>query len=366
MPRLIDKLDAAVGRTPPALDLGIDYLTRRPGPPALIGEDGAYSAGWYESFEGRFNPEDSSAFGLAMQRWFHVSLDTPRHFINLNIADLAKAGNVALLVADKETGAFEQASVTHLFQQNSISVSEDLRCFEDPRSHSFVKVDPGEERFTFSLHADHLHVSGVARRAIAPPFVQITRFQRGRGSLQWYGNLALEHGTLTLGREVTALPAGARGLYDRTIGHQRGIQSWNWVAASGTAVDEETGEVVPIGVQVARDRPAARPAVESKKHVVWLDGVVHKIPSADFRYGYLDAEARQTTEWHIVSPQPGDSWLDLTFQPRFQRRERQQLVLVSTDFNQYYGALSGRLRVAGKTLVLQEMFAVTEESLMEI
>ena len=58
--------------------------------------------------------------------------------------------------------------------------------------------------------------------------------------------------------------------------------------------------------------------------------------------------------------------MDLRFDPRFQRREQRDGVLAKGDFNQYYGEVSGRIRVSGRSLVLDGVFAVTEDSRLEI
>ena len=42
------------------------------------------------------------------------------------------------------------------------------------------------------------------------------------------------------------------------------------------------------------------------------------------------------------------------------------MVLVNADFNQYYGALSGRVHVDGRTWRVDKLFAVTEESALEL
>jgi hypothetical protein len=95
MPRIIDRLDAAVGRTPAELDLHIDYTRQVPSPAALISPEGTYNAGWFERFDGAYNFADSSAFTMALNRFFHVTLDTPDHYLVWNIADFGRAGNVA-------------------------------------------------------------------------------------------------------------------------------------------------------------------------------------------------------------------------------------------------------------------------------
>ena len=367
MPRIIDALDAAVGRTPAYLDDDVDYLKLQPAPPALIGSSQRYVAGWFEHFDGVFNFEDTQALRLALQCWVHLSIDTPERFIVLNVADLGKAGQTAILVADKSTGDFTHAASTRMFGRNEVTLTEDYRRFTDPATGSFVVMDESHDRWTFSVHAGEVHLTGTARRIGGPPFTQVTRFQRMRGSLQRYGNIVIEQALLTLGGEVHVIPPGTLGTFDHTVGHQRGLQNWNWVAAVGMATCVETGERSILGIQVAQDRSQARPMVRSYKHVVWLDDQLFKIPSAGFAYDYTDAEAKETGEWRIASDeQTGSRWLDLRFVPRFHRRERKSVVLVNADFNQYYGTLSGRIHVDGRTWRVDDMFAVTEESSLEL
>ncbi len=366
MPRLIDKLDAAAGRTPEVLDLGIAYGVQQEAPTALVAEDGTYNAGWFSAVPHRINPQDSSAFELAFQRWFHGSFDTERHFVVLNIAHLAKAGNTAVLVADKRTGEFHTSSLTRVLRANDIQVGPEARHFHDPDSGSFITMSEDDQRLVFSVHAEGLAVMGEARLALGPPLIQVTRFHRGRGSFQLYGNLEIVHGAMALRGEVVRLEPGTLGLFDRTMGHQRGQQNWNWVAAAGPATCKETGERVRIGLQVARDDDRARPVVVAEKYAIWTPEGLFKIPEACFDYEILDEQTRESSDWRITSPGHDDSYFDLTFVPRFHRRERKYLWLMNADFNQYYGELSGSVRAGGRTYVLDGLFAVTEESLLEL
>ena len=367
MPRLIDSLDYAIGRTPDHIDTGVDYLTQVPCPEKLIAADGTYNAGWFPAWTGALNVEDSSAFKMAFHRFFHLTLDTPEHFIVWNIADFSRAGNSAILVADKQTGRFTQAGHTSFFTQNQITVSDDGRRFSDPGCHSLITLTEDDQRIRFSMHIGHVHLMGEAEVAIGPLFVQCTRFHRGRGSLQWYGNLRLLHGTLSIKDRIIPLPAGALGTLDRTLGHQRGLQNWNWVAAVGTARCLEDGRTAQLGLQVHTDRAGARPRVASSKNLVWVDGAVHKIPASRFQYTLLNEADRTSGPWRITSPDQTDprGWLDLTLTPRFHRRERRRRVLINVDFNQYYGLLSGRLQVAGETWELTDYFACAEDSLLQ-
>ncbi|HJN72677.1 MAG TPA: DUF2804 family protein [Myxococcota bacterium] len=353
MPRIIDKLDAAAGRTPVFLDLGIDYSTPRPGPKALIKPDGTYEAGWFHDFDGDWNLDDSSAFDIALQRWVHLTFDAPDHFIVCNLANLTRASNTALLVANKRTGEFHHASLTHLYPQDTVRVEPPFTHWRDSETGSFVRI--GDDlSVELAINADGLHFVATARHALGPPLIQASRFQRGRGAIQWYRILELERGLLAVGDRVVELPAGTMGTCDRTIGHQRGVQAWNWVAGVGTAVDLETGERTRLGVQIAKDRHLARPQVPNKKYLIWTEDRLFKLGEVDFSYEH-------GSDWRIH----GDD-LDFRFVPAFHRHEEKRLVLVRADFHQFYGELSGTVRVGGRRLRLEPCFAVTEESLLEL
>lgn len=368
MPRIIDTLDHALGRTPDYVDTGVDYLNQVPPPEKLVGPDGTYNAGWFTHWNGEINLRDSTAFDMALHRFFHLTLDAGRHYLVWNIADFGRAGNTALLVADKESGAFEKASLAYPLVRNRMQVSPDYRTFEDPSSGSFTEISADDRHFSFSVHAEHLHFSGEGEHALGPPFVQCTRFHRGRGSLQWYGNYRLNHGTLTIGRKVIELPRGCLGTYDRTLGHQRGLQHWNWIAASGRARCAVTGERAEIGLQLHVDREGAKPRVDSLKQMVWVGDKLYKLPKVGFRYEVLDDDYN-SGPWKIGTPSQSDhgwGWVDLTLTPRFHRREERHQVIIDADFNQFYGALDGRVSVAGRVWILENFFACAEDSRLQL
>ena len=361
MPRILDKLDAASGRTPEVLDHGIDYMTRRPCPAALIA-DGVYDAGWFDHFDGAFNLDDSSAFDIALQRWVHIAFDGPDHFVVLNLANLTRASNVALLIAEKSTGRFHEASITRLYPQDTVEAEAPFLVFSDPETGSFVHIAPDLSWMEMAVSAEGLHLVARSRHALGRPFVQATRFQRGRGAIQWYSIIELEHGMLAFEGKTVVLPPGTMGTVDRTVGHQRGIQAWNWIAAVGTAVDAASGVREPLGLQIAKDRKHARPVVDSRKYLAWTRDELFKFAHVSFLYE-VRSDARDTGPW-VITSDSGD--VDLRFTPAFHRREEKRLMLVSADFNQYYGQVSGTVRVGGRTLRLEPCFAVCEESLLEL
>lgn len=365
MPRLIDKLDAASGLVPESLSDEVDYLVQRPAPEALIQPDGTYAAGWFADFPGALNLADSSAMRMSLQRWFHLTVDAPEFFVVANLANLTRASNNALLVVNKESGRFHQASLTRMFPNAAVEVDERAARFRDRETGSFVSVGP-DGSVEIALNSGGLHLVARLRPALGPPLVQVTRFQRGRGALQWFGALEIEHGSVALHDRVIALPPGTLATYDRTVGHMRGLQNWNWLAAAGQAVDRATGARVPVAVQIAQDRAEARPRVHARKYAVWVDGRLIRLHAARFDYDLLDPEHRKTSPWRIQAEGPDDAALDVILDPRHHRREARARVLVRADFNQYYGPLSGELRVGGRRFALDGLTAVAEDSLLEL
>ena len=48
------------------------------------------------------------------------------------------------------------------------------------------------------------------------------------------------------------------------------------------------------------------------------------------------------------------------------RREARSLVMIRADFNQYYGDVSGRIRLGDRAWQVRDLFAVTEDSWLEL
>jgi Protein of unknown function (DUF2804) len=349
----------------PEVDTTADaYDTRRPGPDLMVQEDGNYLGGWWDSFDGTINPEDSQGPEGQLQGWIHWSIDTERYLVVANLVDVNKASNTALLVVDKQEQTYLNSSLQYRFGDNVIEHDTAFTEASQPPDGSWATVtDAGIE---FEVHSGDLSLTGSAA-AQGDSFVQTTRGPDGYGWLQWYTNLSLTQGTLTIDGVETELPAGSLGVYDRMVGHRIHVQSWNWLSMSGTATDESTGETAVISVQVAKDQEAAQPAIAALKYTVWVDGVLTKLPSANFDYSYSDEDAKETGDWAITSDDTTGDWIEVEFHPEFHRRDQSDwLWFLHTDFNQHYGTANGKLHVDGRTWLIDDMYALCEDSLIQL
>jgi hypothetical protein len=168
--------------------------------------------------------------------------------------------------------------------------------------------------------------------------------------------------SVTLEGSEHAIPPGTLGLYDRTLGHRRSRQNWNWLAAIGETVDGER-----FAIQAAQDRGRASPRRTIHKAPMWLDGEL-LTSSSEARFTYAPPSGSQdvTGAWDIgLGEAPGRS-AELVFQPEVRRREQTRLPgVVRADFNQYYGQLSGVVR-GGHEVELDGVFAVAEDSFLSL
>lgn len=352
-----------------AADFGA-YDTMSAPPETLIQPDGSYAAGWYDAPPARLELDRNTQAGWRrLHRWFFVHFDSDELFVGANLVDLRLGGNAGIIVLDKRTGKFTVAGDTGLLWNNGVHISEDCRRFEDRRTGSMMAMSADDRTLEFDLDVDGVRFTGRASELFAQPFVQSTRLGASLGTLQMWGNLRLDEGSVTIkGRRVDLQP-GLYGAYDRSLGHRRLLENWNWVASCGEATRDRDGQTLPFALHAARDRADARPQVDGSKYLLWLGDRFLKLPDLRFEYTYTDAAALETTRWRIVSPRSKDqeAWVDLSFTPRFHRRDAHRVPLVlNVDHSQYFGSLNGTVRLDGETFTVRDVFATTEDSRMTV
>lgn len=340
-------------------------------PPATLLADGRYLPGWFSEEPARLNTFDNAEAGWRrLHRWFFLHFDSPDYFIGANIADLRLGGNVGIIVLDKRTGHFEVAERTALLLNNKVAISDDCRAFCDPTSGSYIRMLEDAEGPTggveFGLFVGDTRLVGQASAQFARPFVQSTRLGDALGTFQVWGNLRLEAATLTLNDTEIVLPSGSHGAFDRSLGHRRLLENWNWVATCGEA--RRGSDTVPFALHAALDRSGARPIVDAHKFVLWLGDEMVKVDDLRFDYDYLDEAERKTSAWRIHSRRTeGKPWVDLRFDPDFHRRDLKRIPLIlNVDHSQYFGNLNGQVCAGGEICEVVDVFATVEDSMMVV
>lgn len=355
---------ALLGCVPATFDVSADdYLTLKPSPDAMVGEDGIYNGGWYESFTGRINPEDALGPDGAFKGWLHFSLQDDRYLISVNLADMGNAGNTAITLLEHATGQQQVQSITQSFGDNPVELNADFTEAVNTDDGSYIRAVDNASRLEFDVRAGDLHLVGAANALFAQDFVQISRYHDGYGILQWYGIIQVEQATLTTPTETLELGPETLGAYDRMAGHRRTHQAWNWVGAVGPATRVSDGAEVMIALQLTTDKEESRPWVDSQKYAVWVDGALHKVPSVEFSFDHPVEGAAMTTDWEVASRPEDTDRVDLVFTPVSVRQDiTGYLWFYYTDFRQYCGRLNGTITLGGEVYEVEDLRALGEDS----
>lgn len=341
------------------------YDVMAPPPSELIDASGSYPAGWYTEPPATLNLDRTKAGWRRLHRWFFLHFDSEDLFIGANLIDLRFGGNAGIVELNKRTGEFTVHSATGLAFNNEVKISEDCREFRDEKTDSFVRITSDDQNLSFKLDIHGVTFEGEASALFDRPFVQSTRLDETLGTLQMWGNLTLDSGRLIKNGVTRELSPGLYGAYDRSVGHRRLLENWNWIVACGEAVHGV--EAVPFALHAAADRSDARPRVDGRKSALWVGNRFVKITDLVFEYEYTDQAALKTTPWRVHSSKNKVHWVDLVFHQQFHRRDTHRIpLLFNVDHSQYFGEITGEVCVDGKVHDVAQVFATTEDSRMVI
>ncbi|MEE4250388.1 MAG: DUF2804 domain-containing protein [Alcanivoracaceae bacterium] len=139
------------------------------------------------------------------------------------------------------------------------------------------------------------------------------------------GELRLEQETLDLGA------IGACGHHDFSAGFMRRETFWNWACFSGL----QQGKLVGINLSCGVNETSYT------ENCLWLNGELIKVDTVRFDYNRDDL----MQPWKVVSL---DGQVELTFVPQGNHKEKMNLGLFASNFNQLFGQFQGVLRPAGR------------------
>ncbi len=134
------------------------------------------------------------------------------------------------------------------------------------------------------------------------------------------GNLELEGEKYDL--------TGFRVIFDWTAGFLRRDTYWLWAAGTGKAGNHSLGFNFSNGVN----------ETVFTENALWIDGNLVIVNNLEILYDRLNPE----NEWLIRSY---DGKVDLVFRPEGSRSERLNLKLIKSNFTQFFGTFTGRVRV---------------------
>ena len=200
---------------------------------------------------------------------------------------------------------------------------------------------------TLQVHCDALSVQ--AEIAETAPFTPMSLCTRA-GINGWvYANKVAGMpvtGQLTLADEKMDLGAlGACGHHDFSAGFMRRETFWNWACFSG----RQHGNLVGINLSCGVNETSYT------ENCLWLNGELIKVDTVRFDYNRDDL----MQPWRVTSL---DGQVELSFTPRGNHREKLNVGLFASNFNQLFGQFDGVLRPAGRDPVeIRQLNGFVEE-----
>ncbi|EDY86211.1 conserved hypothetical protein [gamma proteobacterium HTCC5015] len=119
--------------------------------------------------------------------------------------------------------------------------------------------------------------------------------------------------------------------HDWSGGFMRRETFWNWACTSGQVRDAR-GHTVDVGLNLS----CGVNETGFTENCFWLDGKLIKVDSIRFDYDRDD----ENSLWRIASY---DGQIDLVFTPHGLHREKQNYLLVASNFKQFFGLFQGRI-----------------------
>ncbi|MCL6271736.1 DUF2804 domain-containing protein [Sansalvadorimonas sp. 2012CJ34-2] len=133
---------------------------------------------------------------------------------------------------------------------------------------------------------------------------------------------------------------------DWTAGYLKRRCFWNWICLSS---------VLPDGRSLGLNGACFTNESSFTENGFWIDGKLNKTAGIAFNYDSFDLYK----PWHIYST---DGMIDLTFEPEGTQTERNNFIIMASNFHQMFGRFSGNLITSsGEKIEIEKLYGFTEE-----
>lgn len=337
-----------------------------PQPHALIGTDGRPHLGLFADSITHINGRDGdyrTAMGKPASR-------RARHFHYKQFQYFGVLSDELLIGCALADTAYLGIAFFYLYDTATATLTEFT--WRAPLSRALTMSDSpvaGESRFTrgqvalrMGYHQDaqgqrhkslDVDLPGVRLNAMLhePPGYQPMSICTRTGINGWtYANkvagVAISGELHTAGRRWDlARLAGAGGHHDFSAGYMRRETFWNWACFSGRVNERYLGLNLSCGVN----------ETSVNENCLWLDNRLIKIDGTRFDYDPDNLER----PWRITSR---CGQIALTFTPQGKHRERLNLGLFASNFQQLFGRFQGEIRLQGEAPIpVHDLHGFVEE-----
>ena len=132
---------------------------------------------------------------------------------------------------------------------------------------------------------------------------------------------------------------------DWSAGFMRRETSWHWASLSTYLEDgRRLGFNLASGVN----------ETGFSENAIWLDDEYYKIDMVDFSFDRY----QESQTWHLIS---NDAKLELSFEKQGKRAQKMNLILIASNFRQFFGYFNGSIKLNKETIKIQNAMGLVED-----
>ena len=132
---------------------------------------------------------------------------------------------------------------------------------------------------------------------------------------------------------------------DWSAGFMRRETSWHWASLSTYLSDgRRLGFNLASGVN----------ETGFSENAIWIDDEYYKIDMVDFKFDRY----QESQTWYLIS---NDTKLELTFDRQGKRAQKMNLILIASNFRQFFGHFNGTIKLNNESIEINNAWGLVED-----
>jgi len=290
---------------------------------------------WYKKF--KFN------------QFQFICLSSDDFIMGIAIVDLKYASNCFIYLYHLKSQTFEEFEFIQAFALNTQMTNQPnngISQFTKGLNHISIHAQNRQRHISFKLK------NGLSLQAcIAEPnnkdalslcskagyngwvYTQKSAALTVEGNLNWQGQ----------SYQLAALNTLAS--VDWSAGYMRRETNWYWASLSSYLDD---------GRRLGFNFASGVNETGFSENAIWLDDVRYKVDLVDFRFNRYN----ESQTWQLKS---NDGKIEITFDMQGKRAQKLNLILIASNFRQFFGQFNGVIKINNETLTLNNAWGLVED-----
>jgi hypothetical protein len=132
---------------------------------------------------------------------------------------------------------------------------------------------------------------------------------------------------------------------DWSAGYMRRETNWCWASLSSYLED---------GRRLGFNFASGVNETGFSENAIWLDDVCYKVDLVDFQFDRYS----ESQTWQLTS---NDGSIELTFDRQGKRAQKLNLILIASNFRQFFGQFNGTLKINEEVIILDNKWGLVED-----